>query len=155
MELEIYRKPNPLKVFDRISKLKKLLKPIKVMNNEKFVDNLLLKSNEIFNIISEGFSIEDDNHINITCNLKCNIPISFYVHIGSHGANCSIIGERPNGTSIDNGFGNVKENLIEALESMNLPDKIKFTDINLTQIIGNSSSIFNYKLLEDYKPKSN
>lgn len=148
MKLKIYKKPNPLKVFDKVSKLKKLLKPIKVSNNDDFIDKLLLKPMEILHIINDGFSIEDHYHININCNVKCNIPIEFSAHIGEHGSNAWIIGEKPDGTSIDNSFGGQREDVVEVLENLRLEKLIVFTEIELSQVIGNSSSVFKYKLLE-------
>ena len=59
MELKIYKKPNPLKVFDKVSKLKKLLKPIKVKNSEDFIDELLSKPQEILTLLFDGFSAKD------------------------------------------------------------------------------------------------
>lgn len=146
MDLKVYSKPNPLKVFDKVSKLKKLVKPIKVESNDKFIEKLLSKPKEILDIIGSGFSIEDHNHINIKCELKCNLPISFSAQRSHGGANCWVLGQKLDGTDIDNSFGNTKSNLIEVLENLELPSKIIFTEVEMTQEIGSSTSVFNYKL---------
>lgn len=143
MELKIYTKPNPLKVFDKVSKLKKLLKSIKVENNDKFIERLLSKPSEILSLLSEGYSLEDHNHINLNCEIKCNIPIQFSAQIGN-GANCWITGEKPNGESLYDDKD--KTGLVEILESIDLPDKIIFTEVELTQIVQNSKSEFKYNL---------
>ncbi|MDF4221092.1 hypothetical protein PXC01_05795 [Maribacter sp. M208] len=145
MKLEIYKKPNPLKVFDKINKLKKLLKPIKVENNDEFIQKLLEKPMEINHLLSEGYSLKDHEYISISCDIKCNIPIEFSAQVGN-GSNCWITGEKPNGESLYDTSD--KSGLIEILENLELPNKIIFTEIELSQKIGNSSSKFKYKLSE-------
>lgn len=143
MELNFYKKPNPIKVFDKVSKLRKLLKPIKVRNNNKFIDQLLFKPQEILHFLSEGFSLEDHGYIDIRCEINCNIPIQFSAQIGD-GANCWILGEKPNGESLYD--YNDKSGLIEILENLHLPDQIIFNEVSLIQKIQNSTSEFKYTL---------
>lgn len=141
----MYKKPNPLKVFDKISKLKKLLKPIKVENSDKFIEKLLLKPLEILNIISEGYSSKDYDYIDISCDVKCNIPIEFSARIGN-GSMCWITGEKPNGESLYD--ANDKSGLIEILENLDLPRVIVFTEIKLLQAVETARSEFKYELTE-------
>ncbi|MER3374791.1 MAG: hypothetical protein RIM83_09175 [Allomuricauda sp.] len=145
MELKIYKKPNPLKVFDKVSKLKKLLKPIKVKNSEDFIDELLSKPQEILTLLFDGFSAKDAEYLYITCDLKCNIPIGFSAFFGN-GAYCWITGEKPNGESLDRISD--RNGIIEILENIELPDKIIFTEIELNQKIQNSKSEFKYSLTD-------
>ena len=147
MKLKMYKKPNPIKVFEKVSKLKKLLKTIKVENNDKFIEKLLYKPTEILNIISEGYSLEDYNHINLDCTIKCNIPIEFNAQIGD-GSNCWIIAEMPDGTSLHDPDTDNRKGLIEILENIILPNLIVFTEIELKQAIKNSRSEFKYELVE-------
>ncbi len=142
--MKIYKKPNPLKVFDKVSKLKKILRPIKIENNEKFIENILNKPVEILHLIGEGYSLEDHKYIDLNCKIQCNIPIEFSAQIGN-GANCWITGGKPNEESLYD--TNDKSGLMEILEELDLPDKIIFTEIELTQVIQNSKSEFKYKLL--------
>ena len=146
MELKIYKKPNPLKVFDKVSKLKKLLKPIKVKNDEVFLNKLLSKPQEILTLIYDGFSLEDSNYIDLSCDVRCNIPIKFSARIGN-GANCWITGEKPNGESLYDTSD--KTGLIEILENLELPDRIIFTEIELNQRVQNSKSEFRYSLINE------
>lgn len=143
MELNIYKKPNPSKVFDKIAKFKKLLKPIKVKNDNTFINQLLSKPNEILHLLTEGFSLEDHNYINLNCEIKCNIPIQFGAQVGN-GANSWLFGKKSNMESLYD--CNDKTVLIELLESIHLPNEIIFTEITLTQKIQSSKSEFKYIL---------
>lgn len=145
MKMKIYKKPNSLKGFDKISKLKKILKPIKVENNENFIEKILNKPEEILNLISDGYSLEDHKYIDLYCKVKCNIPINFSARIGN-GATCWITGEKPNGESLYE--SDDKSGLIEILENFDLPCKIIFNEIELRQSIGNMKSEFKYVLTE-------
>lgn len=145
MNLKIYKEPNPLKMFDKVSKLKKLLKPIKVTNDDLFINKLLEKPQEILSFLFEGYSIQDDDYENIhlNCIIKCNIDLKFGANFGN-GACCWINGEKLNGETFDDTED--KKGLIDILENMYLPDKILFTEVELKQKVCGSESEFKYRL---------
>ena len=144
MDLKIYKSPNPLKVFEKVSKLKTLLKPIVVEDNQVFIDKMLSKPQEILRLLNEGYSLEDLDYVDLKCDVKCNIPIGFSAQVGGR-ANCWITGEKPNGESLYDTSDRV--GLIEILEYIELPEKIIFTEIKLNQQIQNSKSEFKYTLI--------
>lgn len=88
------------KVFDNISKIKKLVKPVIAKNKDRFVDKLLSVPDDILQILHESFSLDDYQHIHPDCVFKCNVPIGFSATVGNR-ANCWISGTKPDGRSLD------------------------------------------------------
>ena len=146
MKLKPYSKPNDLKVFDKISKLKKFIKPIKVKNNRAFIEELLRLPKNMLSHLWEGYDLEDHNFISLLCHINCNLPIEFSVSLGNNGANYHIIGKDVN--NIDYDLSKEKD-LITFLENLEfLPDKIIFEELTLTQTIDKSESSFIYRLIK-------
>lgn len=144
MKSDMYIQPNPLIFFDQVSRLKKLLKPIKVRNSDSFIKKILDKPLEISNLITSNYKGNDFEYINVNCEIKCNIAISFHCRING-STNAWIITEKPNGESfyiIDD----VEIVLREVLKNIDLPEKIIFTEIDLNQKIKNVESAFSYKI---------
>jgi hypothetical protein len=145
MKLKIYIKKeiDELIMFDNTG-FKKVLKPIKTSNTEKFLDNLIDRAHLLLSCLNRGFDLADHDKINLSCSLTCNIPITFTAQIG-HGMNCWISGYKSNGESFGD-TGIYKEELLEYLESITLPTVIVFKTFELSQKIGKSESKFTFSI---------
>jgi hypothetical protein len=142
MKISLNKETDVLKVFN-ISCFKKVLKPIKVTNTEKFLDNLIKRADLIQRCLDRDFSLEDHEHIDLSCEITCNIPLLFSAHIGN-GSNCWITAEKKCGESLQDHRD--KKELLGYLESIILPDKIVFKTLVLNQRIRNHKSVFTLSL---------
>jgi hypothetical protein len=142
MKMNLVKETDVLKIFD-ISGFKKVLKPIKVTNTEKFLDSLIERADLLLSCLGRNFSLEDYAHIDLHCEITCNTPFVFSAQVGN-GANCWITAEKECGESLQNHRD--KKELLGYLESIILPDMIVFKTLKLNQRIQNYKSFFTLSL---------
>lgn len=142
MKINFTKETDPLKIFD-INGFKKVLKPIKVTNTEKFLDSLIERTELIRSCLGRDFSLDDHKNIDLYCEITCNVPFAFSAHIGN-GVNCWITAEKKCGESLQD-YRDKKE-LLGYLESIILPDKIVFKTLKLNQRVRNYKSVFTLSL---------
>lgn len=138
MRINITKETDVLKILD-ISSFKKVLKPIKVTNTEKFLDCLIERASLLCSCLGRNFTLEDHEHIDLHCEITANVPFVFSAHIGN-GANCWITAEKECGESLQEHRD--KKELLGYLESIILPNQIVFKTLKLNQRIRNCKSSF-------------
>ena len=143
-ELKIETQPNPLKQFDNIKYLKKLVKPIKTDRKGNFIEKLFTQSSLLNTYIGKNFSLYEHKFINLKCNLIYNIPIITSALINENGSN-SYISEIVENDECSVMFENKKE-LSDFLHNLEyLPEKIIPIRLEFEQKILKTKSQFIYE----------
>lgn len=144
MKFKIESKPGPLRQLDNIKQLKSILKPIKADERGKFLDVLLAHCYSLNNAIGKDFSIQDHQHISLSCEVHFNIPLISSASVGN-GSNAWLHEYDKTGSGI---MFETKKELGEYLQSLeSIPNLIIPIKLELTQKIGDAKSKFVYELV--------
>lgn len=143
--MEINKQPDPIKMFSTVNKIKKLLKPIKVERNRRFIDKIMNKSFEISGVLTDGYSLRDDEYVDLSCEIKSTIGLTFWACFGRYGANHYVrVSDEEVVHDFDDPTG--KKKIVEHIEKLWLPKYMEFNELTLKQEIGNYKSEFHLKI---------
>ncbi|RDY58418.1 MULTISPECIES: hypothetical protein [Flavobacteriaceae] len=144
MKFRIESKPSPLRQLDNFRQLKVALKPIKADEGGKFLDVLLTHCAMLRSAISKDFSLADQEHVAISCDVYFNIPLVSSASVG--GETISRL-QKYGKNGIRTIFENKKE-LGEYLQGLDrIPSIILPNKLELMQKIGDAKSKFVYELV--------